>query len=239
MPREDVQVQWELMQCREANRWGRPGELAKRREEVEQQYVPLLQQWLAEDGPATPRVLDVGSGLVCAARYLQNADSTYLDPLMPAFLIAHSECLPRGRKLCGRAESLRESDASMDVVLCLDVLDRCADPLAALAEMHRVLRPGGLLCFSLTTYTSAGAAVRRFISNRLNGLREDTRLHFFTRESVQRLLAPLFPALVDQLLQSAADPLLPGRTEQVWLFCCRKPSATEPAVTRPEEVAVC
>jgi SAM-dependent methyltransferase len=41
------------------------------------------------------------------------------------------------------ATSLPVADASVDRALCVQVLEYVADPAVALAEMHRVLRPGG------------------------------------------------------------------------------------------------
>jgi ubiquinone/menaquinone biosynthesis C-methylase UbiE len=41
------------------------------------------------------------------------------------------------------ATSLPVSDASVDRAVCVQVLEYLADPAAALAEMHRALRPGG------------------------------------------------------------------------------------------------
>ncbi|MDQ6810904.1 MAG: methyltransferase domain-containing protein [Actinomycetota bacterium] len=43
----------------------------------------------------------------------------------------------------GDAVSLPVQDASFDAALCVQVLEYVADPTAALAEMHRALRPGG------------------------------------------------------------------------------------------------
>jgi ubiquinone/menaquinone biosynthesis C-methylase UbiE len=43
----------------------------------------------------------------------------------------------------GDAMSLPAEDASADAVVCVQVLEYVADPTAALAEMRRVLRPGG------------------------------------------------------------------------------------------------
>jgi len=45
----------------------------------------------------------------------------------------------------GRAEALPLADATADVVMCQTLLIHLPDPLAALAEMYRVLKPGGLI----------------------------------------------------------------------------------------------
>ncbi len=47
-----------------------------------------------------------------------------------------------------RAERLPFRDASFDVVACLEALEFMPDPRRAVAEMVRVLRPGGLLLVS-------------------------------------------------------------------------------------------
>ena len=43
------------------------------------------------------------------------------------------------------AESLPIAAESFDCILCTEVLEHCGDPDAALAEMRRVLKPGGLV----------------------------------------------------------------------------------------------
>jgi ubiquinone/menaquinone biosynthesis C-methylase UbiE len=51
------------------------------------------------------------------------------------------------------AETLPFPDGSFDVVTCLEVLEFTRDPDAILAEMARVLRPGGLLLTTLRIHT--------------------------------------------------------------------------------------
>ena len=43
------------------------------------------------------------------------------------------------------ADALPIEDASFDFVLCTEVLEHCPDPAAVLAEIRRVLRPGGVV----------------------------------------------------------------------------------------------
>jgi SAM-dependent methyltransferase len=50
-----------------------------------------------------------------------------------------------------RIEDVHElsfADASVGTVICLETLEHVADPLRAVQEMHRVLRPGGVLAIS-------------------------------------------------------------------------------------------
>lgn len=44
--------------------------------------------------------------------------------------------------------ALTFADASVGTVICLETLEHVADPIRAVQEMHRVLRPGGLLAIS-------------------------------------------------------------------------------------------
>jgi ubiquinone/menaquinone biosynthesis C-methylase UbiE len=48
----------------------------------------------------------------------------------------------------GLAEALPVEDGWTDVVISNGVINLCADKQAALAEIHRVLRPGGVLQFA-------------------------------------------------------------------------------------------
>ena len=82
--------------------------------------------------------------------------------------------------LCGRAEALPFAEASFDVVWCTDVLEHLADLPAALAQIARVLKPGGTLLVrydqSLLAVPSAGDRVLG-ISRGLGATR-DPRLAF-------------------------------------------------------------
>ena len=49
----------------------------------------------------------------------------------------------------GDATALEISDSCADAVLLLDVVEHLADPARAIAEAHRVLRPGGMLVLSV------------------------------------------------------------------------------------------
>ncbi len=62
---------------------------------------------------------------------------------------------PRGLEpggVCGSATELPFDDGVFDVVAAFDVIEHCAPESAALAEIHRVLAPGGRFLMSVPAY---------------------------------------------------------------------------------------
>jgi SAM-dependent methyltransferase len=55
---------------------------------------------------------------------------------------------------CGEEMPIRTE--SMDLIICCNVLDHTSDPDAILREMHRVLKPKGLLFFDVDTFSILG-----------------------------------------------------------------------------------
>ena len=65
--------------------------------------------------------------------------------IAPALLAVARERVPGADLREGGLDSLPFGDGSFDVVLSINALQFAADPAGALAEVHRVLRPGGRL----------------------------------------------------------------------------------------------
>jgi len=55
--------------------------------------------------------------------------------------------------VCSRFEELAVASNSIDAIVAGDVLQSCADDLAALRELRRVLKDGGLLCLTVPAYS--------------------------------------------------------------------------------------
>ncbi|RMG33427.1 MAG: malonyl-[acyl-carrier protein] O-methyltransferase BioC [Gammaproteobacteria bacterium] len=100
------------------------------------------------------RILDIGCGTGRASEALlrryPRAEVVALDFALPMLEQARrrSRWRRRPRCLCGDMDSLPLAAQSFDLVFSNAAIQWSADPAGAIAEMHRVLRPGGLLMFS-------------------------------------------------------------------------------------------
>jgi SAM-dependent methyltransferase len=107
------------------------------------------QRWLPSDAR---RVLDVGCSTgygtagVAVARPASRIVGIESDP---NHLAEAWTRFPWLTILEGDAATLPIADDSVDAVLLLDVVEHVAEPERALAEAHRVLRPGGVLVLSV------------------------------------------------------------------------------------------
>ena len=119
---------------------------ARRRAEVEAWFLlPHLR--------AGQRLLDVGCGPGTVtsglARAVAPGLTTGLDAAADVLVTAREHAVELGSDnlefVEGDVYALDYADASFDVVYANQLLQHLADPVAALQEMRRVLRPGGLL----------------------------------------------------------------------------------------------
>jgi len=88
---------------------------------------------------AQERLLDIG----CGKGELKNRlpdDVSYLGFDYPATGIERYHAEP---DILGSAEALPLAENSVDVAVCLEVMEHLPDPVAAAGEIARVLRPGG------------------------------------------------------------------------------------------------
>jgi SAM-dependent methyltransferase len=98
--------------------------------------LPLLQEH------ANGRLIDVGCGVM--------PFRSHLEPLVECY---HGlDLYPRSGQiaLIGDVQDMSMiSDASYDTSICLEVLEHLPDPFLAVAEIFRILRPGGVLIGSV------------------------------------------------------------------------------------------
>jgi SAM-dependent methyltransferase len=107
-----------------------------------------LERLLARPGARFERVLDVGCGCGLAlgelrerfaARSLAGVDSD------AALALQARRAHPEADVRIGDARKLELADGAFDLVLCHQLLHHLSAPTEALAEIHRVLAPGGVL----------------------------------------------------------------------------------------------
>jgi SAM-dependent methyltransferase len=101
--------------------------------------------------PASAQVLDAGCG---SGRTLQDlvgyGEVSGIELHEDAAQLARSR--GHGEVRVGRLEELPWPDASFDLITCLDVIEHTPDDHTALAELHRVSRPGGWLLVTVPAY---------------------------------------------------------------------------------------
>ena len=101
---------------------------------------------------STTDVLDVGCGMSSVLHFVEGR-RVGLDPLMAQYrklyrypfetIVAPGEAIPR-------------PNASFDVVFCSNCIDHSTSPEQLVAEMRRVLRPGGLAVLTCEVFEQAG-----------------------------------------------------------------------------------
>lgn len=98
------------------------------------------------------QVLDLGcaGGFMSEAIAARGAQVTGIDPASAAVAAAAAHAKAGALTITydvGVGEALPYTDEAFDVVVCVDVLEHVADLSRVLAEVSRVLRPGGIFLF--------------------------------------------------------------------------------------------
>jgi len=136
------------------------------------------------------RLLDVGCGtggavLAAARRPIAKACGVDVSPGMIARARANSGDLGNVEFRAGDAEAIPYPDAEFTIVVCTNSFHHYSDPVHALLEIRRVLRPGGRLV--LVDPDRAGCLwVRAW--DRILRLAESSHVRYYTAPEIRRLL---------------------------------------------------
>ena len=105
-------------------------------------------QTIADDA----RVIEVGSGAHGLIFYFGARRGVGVDPLA----VSYRKLFPRWQHsaatIAAVGEQLPFADASFDVVLCDNVVDHAESPAGIVGELVRILKPGGLLYFTVNVH---------------------------------------------------------------------------------------
>jgi SAM-dependent methyltransferase len=150
---------------------------------------------------------------------------------------AHVIGIDRDHPLAERRMDIRHlefPDATFDAAICSHVLEHVQEDDQAIAELYRVLRPGGLLLVLVPWDESAETTREDFSvtdpSERLRLYGQEDHVRFYGRDLVDRLSAAGFHVEVDRFGAS-----LPDETVRRFaltrdpIFRCRKPEAAAAA----------
>ncbi|UFN50704.1 methyltransferase domain-containing protein [Roseomonas sp. OT10] len=128
-------------------------------------------------------VLDVASGEGYGAAMLAQVARSVVGVELAEDAVAHARAAypgPNLRYLAGDARSLPLRDASVDAVVSFETIEHFYEHDAFLAEIRRVLRPGGLLVISSPerdVYSPAGSAPNPYHARELTRAEFGTLLH--------------------------------------------------------------
>jgi SAM-dependent methyltransferase len=98
------------------------------------------------------RVLEVGSGAHGMIFFFGTDVAIGVDPLALEYSKLFPEWQGRVLTIAAAGEMLPFDDESFDVVLCDNVVDHAESPERIVAELVRILRPGGLLYFTVNVH---------------------------------------------------------------------------------------
>ncbi|MFQ5744068.1 MAG: class I SAM-dependent methyltransferase [Acidobacteriota bacterium] len=216
-----AEARWRAAQRKERGFWERPDVLDSQVERVVCRYLPVIRE-VSASLDADARVLDVGCGPTCTARYFEAGSKTYLDPLMESYRRAYAATLPQAGKVCGRAEMIPAADDTFDVVISVNALDHMHDPGEVLAEVRRVLAPDGVFLLGIFLHAPAVAVGRRLIDRFLPFAREDAHPYSYTLAGMRALLSDYFVIDRQLLVFRKETALAPALHRRDWIFFCKK-----------------
>ena len=171
----------------------------------------LFQRWISALGSGQLSVLDVG-GRIQPYRVL-------LDGRLREYVGVDLRQSPLV-DVVARAEQIPLASGQFDLVICTQVLEYIAEPAAAIAEMHRVLKFGGYLLLSVPAVFPRDSEndTWRFLPRGLDILLKSFRKVEMAPEgsSISGLFRSICvfltmfgrPALVGQILRFSAIPVL-------------------------------
>jgi 2-polyprenyl-3-methyl-5-hydroxy-6-metoxy-1,4-benzoquinol methylase len=141
------------------------------------------------------KVLEIGCGTGNTLAYLKA--NGYCDWVcgVELFPNAAREAAPKLDKLYeDNVEEMRLQiePASIDMILCLDVLEHLVNPQKVVAYLHTLLAPGGVMIASIPNVRHHSVVVPLVLQNswdyRDSGVLDNTHLRFFVRRSAVELM---------------------------------------------------
>lgn len=165
-------------------------------EDKQESYFGFVRKDIAPLLPThAERVLEVGCGGGATLAWLKSSGRADWVAGIELVASAAEQARPRLDELHqGAVEEQLErfAPASLDLILCLDVLEHLVDPWLTLRRLQTRLRPGGQLIASLPNIRHRSVILPLLLQGRWRyeaaGIMDSTHLRFFSRASALELL---------------------------------------------------
>ena len=146
---------------RDADKWRDPNHFLSMLVPLAIPRAHYVHRVLTQQSPLTPnsiQVLDIGcgGGLVAEQMARLGYDVTGIDPSERSIAVARSHAHDAGLAInyrVGEGETLPFEASTFNAAYCLDVLEHVSDVDKVIAEIQRVLKPGGVFVFDTINRT--------------------------------------------------------------------------------------
>ena len=140
-------------------------------------------------------ILQVGPGGNAEIHFLKGIRHA-IDPLASFFKKNFTELIdPDVSYIEGMGEALPFKEASYDVILIMNVIDHCRDPLMVLDEVGRCLKPGGIMILHVNTYHPVAA-----VAHQMFFFVDKEHPHALTSRFVRKSLAGRYQVVDEQFI---------------------------------------
>jgi 2-polyprenyl-3-methyl-5-hydroxy-6-metoxy-1,4-benzoquinol methylase len=153
-------------------------------------WEDAIDAWVARRGRPPVRLLDAGCGDGINLSFIERLVRDRCWPTLlhgadySALRIGRAHAFAAGRLVRTSVTALSFDERAFDVVLCNQVLEHVPDLKGALAELYRVLRPGGLLLIGVPNEGSALGLLRNHVVQR-SILRSTDHVNMFTARKLR------------------------------------------------------
>ena len=150
LARRALERQLQYQQNKARHLKGREDEVILAMQHSSQRVRERLEQFGTIAGDA--RVVEVGSGAHGLIFYFGTPRAIGIDPLAVSYRSLFPRWQNSATTIAAVGEQLPFADQSFDVVLCDNVVDHAESPRRIVEELTRILKPGGLLYFTVNVH---------------------------------------------------------------------------------------
>ncbi len=209
---------WSAYQKRVLQAWKNERHLKARQVHTRRYYIPLITPWAEKLGDDA-KVLEIGSGPVCAAQYVSQGHASYVDPLLDDYRRMFPGVMPEDASyMAVMAEQAILPESAYDLVLCLDTLSDVHNPELVLHQMRKALKPEGYCIISMDVWAVLLARLHYVLSRFFPALPTWNRLYSYTYRGFRHTLLRHF-TIVDEAVVRPVFPLSLFKKEI--LFVCK------------------